>query len=92
MGKDDTPLAGYVHRDHTSTRYRVPISSRDEIGDWYIEMVDMVLLDTDTVHSTTTSWWLVVRSVCSPTMFCAATGTSTSAQIHVVHDGLTGRP
>ena len=35
---------------------------------------------------------VVVRSVCSPTMFCAVAGTSTSAQIHVAHDGHTGRP
>ena len=66
---------------------------RDEIGVVDpIEMVDVVSMETATVHSTTTSWWLVVRSVCSPTMFCAAAGTSTRAQIHVAHDGHTGRP
>ena len=62
---------------------------------WVVDSIEvgyLVSMDTDTVHSTATSWWLLVRSVCSPTMFCAAAGTSTRAQIHVAHDGHTGRP
>ena len=65
---------------------------RDEIGVVDpIEMVDLVSMETATVHPQPQ---LVVASteLWSPTMFCAVAGTSTRAQIHVAHDGHTGRP